>query len=183
MFHLGVIDHVRLNLARAAKNYTVHARAAERLARRTSRARIGMLILVAAATAATIASLVQVGRPLQIAAVAANGLAFGAFASYLAINFEGRVISHRTCAQRLLVICDRYRSLIAEIHDGILDRSTILARRDELSAQVHSLYEQPFAPDQNAFETVRQDVDELDGSDDALREALKVAEPSVPARR
>jgi hypothetical protein len=183
MFHLGVIDHVRLNLARAAKNYTVHAKAAERLARRTSRARIAMLILVGGATAATIASLIQVGRPLQIAAVAANGVAFGAFAAYLAVNFEGRVLSHRTCAQRLLVICDRYRSLTAEIRDGILDRPTILARRDELGAQVHSLYEQPFAPDQNAFETLRQDVDELDVSEEALRETLQPAETGRSLRR
>ena len=142
-----------------------------------------MLILVGGATAATIASLIQVGRPLQIAAVAANGVAFGAFAAYLAVNFEGRVLSHRTCAQRLLVICDRYRSLIAEIHDGILDRPTILARRDELGAQVHSLYEQPVAPDQNAFETLRQDVDELDVSEEALRETLQPAETGRSLRR
>ena len=32
MFDLNVVDHVRLNLTRTGENYTVHARAAERLA-------------------------------------------------------------------------------------------------------------------------------------------------------
>jgi hypothetical protein len=172
MFHLGVIDHVRLDLECAARNYTVHAEAAERLARLTSRIRIGVLVLIGVAAAATIVSLVQTGRPFQVTAVVSVGAAFGAFASYMAVGLEGRVLSHRALAHRLLVICERYRALLAEIQDGLVDRPTILARRDELSAQVHGLYEQPFPPDQVAYETMRQPEAGSEASDAVPVEAL-----------
>lgn len=160
MFRLGVVDHVRLNLEHASQNYTVHAKAADRLAARTSTVRIGVLVLLGAATAASMVNLIQPGRPAQIAAAIAVLLAFAAHAAYIAIDFEGRVDAHRACAHRLWQVCDRYRSLLAEIEDGLLDRASILQRRDELSAQVQSAYDQAFALDQRAFESLREVPDE-----------------------
>jgi hypothetical protein len=156
MFHLGVIDHVRLNLGTAAKNYTVHAQAAERLAVLTSHVRIGVLGLLAVATGVTMTSVFDPRRALQVASVIAVGVAFVAFASYLALGLEARVHSHRSCAHHLWIVCDRHRALLAEIHDGLLDRATILQRRDELGAQVHGVYDQAFPLDQVAYEGARQ---------------------------
>jgi hypothetical protein len=156
MFRLNVVDHVRLNFDRASQNYTVHAKAAERLAAVTARIRLGVLFLIGTATIAAITTLVEPGRrPFQIAAVVAAGLAFGAHASYLAVGVEGRVHAHRSCAHRLWLVCDRYRSLLSEIEDGLLDGTSILQRRDELSAEVHTAYDQPFSLDQKAYESVR----------------------------
>jgi ABC-type transport system involved in cytochrome bd biosynthesis fused ATPase/permease subunit len=160
MFRLGVVDHVRLNLEHASQNYTVHAKAADRLAGRTSFVRISVLVLLGAATAAAMVNLVEPGRPAQIFAAVTVLIAFAAHAAYLAIDFEGRVDAHRSCAHRLWLVCDKYRSLLAEIEDGLLDRTTILQRRDELSAQVQSAYEQAFALDQRAYESLRQPPDD-----------------------
>jgi hypothetical protein len=160
MFRLGVVDHVRLNLEHASQNYTVHAKAADRLAARTSSVRIGVLVLLGAATAAAMLNLIQPGRPVEITAAIAVLLAFGAHAAYIAFDFEGRVDAHRACAHRLWQVCDRYRSLLAEIEDGLLDRASILQRRDELSAQVQAAYDQAFALDQRAYEALREIPDE-----------------------
>ena len=168
MFDLGVIDHVRLNLASATKNYTVHAKAAERLAGLTSKIRIGVLGLLAIATATTLISVFKPVLPFQIGAVIAIGVSFVAFASYLAVGMEARVHSQRSCAHRLWIVCDRHRALLAEIHDGILDRATILQRRDELGAQIHAVYEQAFPPDQVAYEGGRQAALVPDPSDGRL---------------
>src|SRR6185436_18829759 len=84
------------------------------------------------------------------------GIAFTAHAAYLAVGVEGRVHAHRACAQRLWQVCDRYQSLLSEIEDGLLDRASILQRRDELSAQEHAAYDQPFGLDQKAYESARQ---------------------------
>jgi hypothetical protein len=130
MFRLGVVDHVRLNLDFASQNYTVHAKAADRLAARTSKVRIGVLVLLGAATAAAMT------------------------------NLMGRVDAHRSCASKLWLVCDRYRSLLAEIQDGLLNREHILQRRDELSALVHAAYDQAFALDQKAYESLRQPPDD-----------------------
>jgi hypothetical protein len=184
MFRLGVVDHVRLNLEHASHNYTVHAKAADRLAARTSRVRIGVLVLLGAATAAAMVNLIEPGRPAQIAAAITVLIAFSAHAAYLAIDFEGRVDAHRSCAHRLWLVCDRYRSLLAEIQDGLLDRASILQRRDELSAQVQNAYDQAFALDQRAYESLRQSADEDSGgpeSGDESRDAI-ASRPPVAAR-
>jgi len=156
MFRLSVVDHVRLNFERTSQNYTVHAKAAERLAALTSRVRIGVLFLIGVTTAAAMASLIEPGRPTQLTAAIAALLAFGAHASYLAVGLERRVDAHRSCAHRLWLACDRYRSLLGEIEDGLLDREMVLQRRDELSAQVHAAYDQAFSLDQKAYESMRQ---------------------------
>jgi conflict system pore-forming effector with SLATT domain len=179
MFRLNVIDHVRLNLACAVRNYTVHAEAAERLAGLTSRTRLTVLVLSGAATAAAVTNLIVPGRPAQMAAAVSAALAFGGYASYLAVGLEGRVHAHRECAHRLWLACDRHRALLAEIEDGLLDRPSILQRRDELGAQMHAVYDQAFPPDQRAFETVRQPLvgsaDAGDGDGDREREEILAA--------
>src|SRR5262245_36648381 len=183
MFRLGVVDHVRLNLEHASQNYTVHAKAADRLAARTSMLRIGVLVLLGAATAAAMVNLVEPGRTPQMIAAVSVLIAFGAHASYIALDLEGRVSAHRACANRLWMVCDRYRALLGEIQDGLLDRPSILQRRDELSAEVHAAYDQAFALDQRAYESLRQWVDSESEPEpsEAPREAV-MARPPVKAR-
>ena len=155
MFGLTIVDHVRLNLTQAGENYTIHARAAERLANRSARVRIGVLALIAAATVASILGLVAGARGFQIAAVVATSLALLCYAAYVAWGFEGRVHAHRTCAHQLWLVCERYRSLLAEVRDGLLDREAILRRRDDLVLQSHSAYATAFPLDQTAYEALR----------------------------
>ena len=182
MFRLSVVDHVRLNFDRTSQNYTVHARAAERLASLTSKARIAVLVLIGLSSAAAMFSLIDPRRPFLIAGAIAAGLAFGAYASYLAIGVEGRVNAHRSCAYRLWLVCDRYRSLLAEIEDGLLDRASILQRRDELSAEVHAAYDQAFALDQNAYEGMRHAADEASDAE-AADEPRDVLPPPMGSDR
>ena len=170
MFRLGVVDHLRLNFDRTSQNYTVHARAAERLAALTSRVRIAVLTLIGAAAALAMISLIEPGRPFHLAAAIAALLAFGAHASYLAVGLEGRVHAHRSCAHRLWMVCDRYRALLGEIEDGLLDRASVLQRRDDLSAQVHAAYDQAFSLDQRAYESLRQSAEDLERSQEPSAE-------------
>ena len=164
MFRLSVVDHVRLNFDQTSQNYTVHARAAERLAALTTIVRMAVLVLMGVATAAAMTSLIVPQRPFLIAAAVAAGLAFAAHACYLASGVEGRVNAHRSCAHRLWLVCDRYRSLLGEMEDGLLDSASILRRRDELSAQVHAAYDQGFTLDQNAYEGARQTAERTAGN-------------------
>jgi len=97
MFGLSIVDHVRLNLARTAENYTVHARAAERLATLTTRIRIGVLALTLVAAAVSAVSVMDVGPSYRMVAAVAASLAFAAYAGSIAFGFEGRVYAHRLC--------------------------------------------------------------------------------------
>jgi hypothetical protein len=180
MFGLSIVDHVRLNLARTADNYTVHARASERLAIATTRMRIGVLVLSLAAAAASIVSLIEPGPSYRIAAAVAASVAFAAFGGYLAIGFEGRVHTHRLCAHKLWLVCERHRALLAEIRDGSLDRAAIIRRRDELVLETHSAYDQVFPLDERGYEAARQFADTRERPDSEEARAEREATESLP---
>jgi hypothetical protein len=155
MFGLNIVDHVRLNLTRASDNYTVHARAAERLARVTRQIRLAVLALLLAAAGASAIHLLAGGRAWDIASVVAASLAVASYVVSIGLGFEPRVSAHRLCAHNLWLVCERHRALLAEIADGLLDQDTILRRRDDLAHATHQAYALAFPLDQGAYEALR----------------------------
>ena len=155
MFSLTVLDHVRLDSEHVAQNYTIHARAADRLATAAFASRVVMTTLLAAATAAAIANFLIPSRIYQIAVIVATVTATVGFALFTVFGFDSRALAHRTFAHRIWMVCERYRTLISEASEGLIDRETLLRRRDELIADVHAIYEGGFASDQRAFEAAR----------------------------
>jgi hypothetical protein len=155
MFSLSVVDHVRLNFGHAVQNYTIHARAAERLADLALKARFVMFGLLGLGTIASLTALITTGRTGQMTAAIASVLALIGYAVYVALGFEVRVYTHRAFAHRLWRVCEDYRALLAEVQDDALDRAAVLKRRDELIGRVHAIYEQGFPIDQQAFERAR----------------------------
>lgn len=155
MFSLSVIEHLRLNCDLIVQNYTVHARAAERLAATALRAKMAILGLLALATGTLVLSLFRPAREYQITGAVLAGAAFAVQAAIVAYGIEARVHSHRLLAHRLWLLCERYRELLTEIQDGLVDTATILRRREILSEQVHAIYEQGFPVDQQAYEGLR----------------------------
>jgi hypothetical protein len=155
MFSLTVPDHVRLDSDQIAQSYTIHARAAERIVGLVFTCRIVIVVLLAAATATATGALLFSGRSYQIAAVATTTLALFAFAVYVVLGLESRLFAHRAFAHRLWIVSEGYRSLLAEVHEGIVDGPTLLRRRDELIREVHAIYEFGFGVDQAGHESVR----------------------------
>jgi hypothetical protein len=158
MFSLTVVDHVRLDSEQIAENYTVHARAAERLVALVFASRVAIVTLLAVTAASALAALLSPARPYHIAAVAASVAALLAFAIYMAFGLEARLFAHRAFAHRLWLVSERYRSLLAEVHEGIVDPQTLLRRRDALIADVHAIYEFGFGADQPGREAARLPV-------------------------
>jgi hypothetical protein len=155
MFTLTITDHVRLDSEHVARNYTVHAQAAQRLAKAAFSARIALVALLVVAAAASVADLVFQAHVDRIVAAVATSLALFGFVFYIALGLEGRVLAHRALSQRLWLVSERYRSLMAEIEDGAIDRPTLLRRRDELISQLHNAYDDRFSADQAGYENDR----------------------------
>jgi hypothetical protein len=155
MFSLTIVDHVRLDSEHVAQNYTVHARAAERIVGLVFTTRIVIMALLAVAVSSTIADLILSGRGYQVTAVVTTALALLAFAVYAVLGLEARLFAHRSFAHRLWLASEHYRSLLAEVQEGIVDQPTLLRRRDELINEVHTIYEFGFGVDQAAHESVR----------------------------
>jgi hypothetical protein len=155
MFSLTVVDHVRLDSEHTDRNYMMHSQAAERIVRLVFAGRIAIAVLLAAATAATIASLLLSGRAYQIAALVATALAFLGFVTYVVLGLETRLQAHRAFVHRLWIVSERYRSLLAEVHEGAVDGPALLRRRDELIHDLHVIYEFGFGSDQQGYESIR----------------------------
>ena len=155
MFSLNIVDHVRLDSEHLDKNYTVHARAAERLARAAFGCRIAIVTLLAAATSIAIATLLLQSRGYAVASAIATTVALIAFTVYAVLGLEARLYAHRAFVHRLWIVSQRYRSLLAEVEEGIVDSQELRHRRDALIREVHSIYEFGFGADQDAHETVR----------------------------
>jgi len=155
MFGLNIVDHVRLNLTRASDNYTVHARAAERLAQTTWYARLAVLALLLVAAGGSAIHMAMGGRPYEVASVIAASLALAGYVVSIGLGFEGRVSAHRLCAHNLWLVCERHRALLAEIADGLVDQDAILRRRDDLAHATHQAYALAFPLDQGAYEALR----------------------------
>jgi hypothetical protein len=155
MFSLSVVDHVRLDSEHVARNYTVHARAAERIVRIVFVSRLAIAGLLAAAAATAVANLLMGGRATAIATAVAAVLALCAFAVYTTVGLEARLFAHRSFAHRLWLISERYRALLAECADGILDPQTLVGRRDALIQDLYAIYEFGFSIDQDGHEADR----------------------------
>lgn len=156
MFSLGVIEHLQLNCGLVGQNYSAHARAAERLAAVAFRIKMAIVALSALATGSVVFTLLRPGREYQIAAAVISAIALASHVASVAYGFDARVHAHRLLAHRLWLVGERHRELLTEIKDGLVDSDAILHRREMLSAQVHSTYEQGFPIDQQAYESMRQ---------------------------
>jgi hypothetical protein len=141
LFRLSIVDHIRLSFGHVVQNYTVHIRAAERQATAAMYARTIVPALMATASALSVAVILGAGRYTQIAAAVTSALAFLAYVAVASLGLEDRVIAHRIIASRLWMLCERYRGLLAEIHDGVIDQEGVRIRRDELIKEFHDIFE------------------------------------------
>jgi hypothetical protein len=189
MFQLSLIDHIRLSFGSVATSYRAHAQVAERLARRAWRAKVVTITLLGLATVAGLLALTGV-RYSQVAAAALTGLAFITYGISISLDLEPRVCAHRTCAARLWALSERYRALLAEVHDGLIDLPAVTRRRDELMRGVQAVYEHALPTDREAYQIARdalgtgesgvseQDIDRLLPA--SLRRTTKVGSDLTP---
>ena len=145
MFNLTIVDHIRLSFGHVAQNYTRHAQAADRLAGVALNARLTILVLLGISVGLSAAVALGAGRTVQISLVVVLSLAFLSYALAASIGIEERLLGHRFRANRLWLLSERYRALLAEVQDGLLDREAILARRDALIQQFGEIDEQGLA--------------------------------------
>jgi hypothetical protein len=109
-------------------------------------------------------ALVGAARSLQVVGAIAAGLAFAAYAVYVALDLEPRVQAHRAWASRLWLVCERYRALLAEIRDGLIDNDALMRRRDALTQQVQAVYEHAPPADREAYASAAAEVASKEGT-------------------
>ena len=155
MFQISLVDHVRLSFATVLAAYEGHADAAARLAKWNSYAKIALLALSGlAAAAGTIA--VQGGANWQRATAVLTALLFGCCAGYVALNHQPLMYGHRISAAKLWIVCEKYRALLGEMHDDLVDLPGLQQRRSELLTEAATVLEQAAPDDRYTYELARE---------------------------
>lgn len=156
MFQLSVVDHIRLTFGDVVCSYMTHTSAAEKLARQAWQVKTTVLALLGAGVVACTTAIVGTARAFPIIAAVMVGLAFLGYATYLALNFDPRVYAHRSCAARFWLLCEKYRALLTEIQDGVLQPEEVRERRDALIREVHGVYEHAPLADRDAYRLAKR---------------------------
>jgi hypothetical protein len=155
MFQLSVVDHIRLSFATVAGAYERHAEAAARLARWSWYVKVSLVALLALASVLAFLAL-QRGRAFQIAATAVTAAGFIGYAVYVALDLEPRIYGHRSSAARFWLLTERYRALLAEVHDQLLDAPAIAQRRDALVEEARACFEHAPPADRQTYDIARK---------------------------
>lgn len=154
MFQITVVDHVRLSFASILAAYEGHADAAAKLARWSSYAK-RTLIALSGITATAGAIAVQGGFRWQLATAILAALLFGSCAVYVALDHQPRMYGHRRSTARLWVICEKYRALLAEMNDDLVDLPSLRDRRNALISEAAAVLEQSAPDDRYTYEIAR----------------------------
>ena len=163
MFQLSVVDHIRLSFATIAGAYESHAAASSRLARWSWYGRLSLVALLASAVVLCLLALNR-GRGFQIAAAVVTAAAFVGCTIYVALDLERRIYAHRSSAARFWLLTERYRALLAEVHDQALDARTIAARRDALMEEARTCFEHAPPADRQTYDIARKALSGTRGS-------------------
>lgn len=156
MFQLSVVDHIRLSFGDVVCSYKAHTSAAEKLTRRAWQMKTTVLALLGVGLVACTAAIAGTARAFPMIAAVMVGLAFLGYATYLALDFDPRVYAHRSCAARFWLLCEKYRALLTEIQDGVLQAQEVRERRDALIHEVHGVYEQAPLADRDSYRLARR---------------------------
>jgi hypothetical protein len=163
VFQLSVVDHIRLSFGGVVTAYEGHAEAAARLARWGWYAKV--ITMTAVALAAVLSGVaLYAGRGFQIAAAVAATAGLAACAGYVAFDPQPRIYGHRASAARLWVLCEKYRALLAEIHDELLDLQALKDRRAELLRDASAVLEHTSPDDRYSYEIARKALKGLGGA-------------------
>jgi hypothetical protein len=154
MFHLSVVDHIRLSFATAAAAYQRHAEAASRLDRLSWYTKIVLVCLTGLACVLGLIAL-QRGHGFQVAATVAAAAAFVGSAVYVALDLEPRIYAHRSTAARFWLLTEKYRALLADVHDQVLDASGIADRRDALMQEARAVFEHAPPADRQTYDVAK----------------------------
>lgn len=154
MFHLSVVDHIRLSFATVAAAYQRHTDAASRLDRWSWYTKIGLVALTGIVCVLALIAL-QRGRGFQIGTVATAAAAFVGCAVYMALDLERRIYSHRSTAARFWLLTEKYRALLADVHDQVIDGSAITDRREELMQEARAIFEHAPPADRQTYDVAQ----------------------------
>src|SRR5687767_3586112 len=147
MFSLTLRDHLQVTFNQIVEQHKSHARKALAQARWGRRLRGVEALLMGVVCIAAVSAAFTQGRVTTIAAAVMAGAALLVLLVHLAFDFDGSARAHAEMTNRLWHIRERYRALLSDLHEGILDIGVARSRRDSLMNELQQIYSSgPMSP-------------------------------------
>ena len=141
MFSLTLVDHLRLTFSQISQRYHAHTAAATRRARWNRVLRGSEAFLMTGASITAVAAAFGQHRALVIAAAVLASLSLVVLVVHLTFDFQTSASQHVASSTSLWRIRERYRALLSDLHEGVLDVSEARARRDRLIEELGGILE------------------------------------------
>jgi hypothetical protein len=140
MFELTLIDHLRLTFGHVVYRHKTHSQFAHDRARRSRWLKVIEAALMAAVVGTATAVAFGKGQIYATLTGVFAAMAVAALVVDLTFDFGRSAQMHAWCANRLWLIREEYRALLADLADGALDIEAARHRRDALMHELHTIY-------------------------------------------
>jgi hypothetical protein len=163
---LTLLDHLRLTFGHIVHRHRSHTRLAHARARWNRWLLGAEALLMIGATSLSMRVAFGGGEVYAAAGAAVATFALVTLVVHLTCDLDRSAQAHAACASRLWLIRERYRALLSDLQDGVIDVEAARRQRDALMEELHGIYANSPAPDSQAYRTVGETVGTTD--DEAL---------------
>jgi hypothetical protein len=171
MFSLTLRDHLHLTFNQIIQRHEGHMQAAHSHARWSRWLRGSEALLMGGASIAAVGAAFGRGPVFAMVAAVLACAALLILLIHLTFDFETSAHTHAACGNQLWRIRERYRSLLSDLHEGVVDVSAARMSRDKLMDELGAVYDTT-----PILQSIP--VGESDGSEELVRE---VTVRKVPA--
>ena len=140
MFSLTLRDHLHVTFNQIVEQHKSHSRKALSQARWGRRLRGVEALLMGGVSIAAVSAAYGQGRITTIVAAVLAGAALLVLLAHLAFDFDASARTHAEMANRLWHIRERYRALLSDLHEGVVDVGGARTRRDVLMDELQQIY-------------------------------------------
>jgi hypothetical protein len=153
MFQLTLVDHLRMTFGHIVHRHRAHAQIAYSRSRWNRGLRAAEALLMTGVVVAALGAAFGRGYAYEIGSAVLAVLALACLLLHLTLDLDRSAQAHASCATRLWHIREQYRALLSDLSDGAVDIDTVRRRRDELAAELGSVYESAPPADPQAYQT------------------------------
>ena len=141
MFNLTLHDHLQLTFSEIVERHNSHSVKAQLRARWGRRLRGVEAVFVGSAAVAATGAAFSHGQVLTIVAASTATIGLLVLLVNLTFDFDASARSHAASGAHLWGLRERYRSLLSDLHDGVLSVSDARIRRDKLIDELRAIYD------------------------------------------
>jgi hypothetical protein len=180
-----LLDTIRGAFGRVVYTYKTHQKMADRLAFRDQLVKVIELILISSTAGTTISVIFGSGRTFQVVSAVLASLSLLVTIYQYRFNLEQIVQQHRTCANKLWLIREKYTNLLCDLYENAIDLNLAREKRDALMQEVSAVYDVAPGTDSKSYEQARIALkvsEELTFSDEEIDQLLPESLQKIKAK-